>query len=94
MRQNCEISCDFRRGYEQAFEDVALGADGRIPPLPPSPYWKECARSPCGHERVQEWYAGYAAGANEAVACRGQSNYVYSAGVPDCDRRVTSSECR
>lgn len=84
MESECGVSCDFRRGFEQAFRDVALGSDGRVPAFPPAPYWKDGARSPEGHARAQEWFAGYATGAEIAVARRGVSNYVYTAGVPDC----------
>lgn len=62
------LSCDFRLGYEQAYVDVALGACGEIPPLPPANYWNVCARTPEGHARAQQWFAGYAAGVPPAKA--------------------------
>lgn len=62
------ISCDFRLGYEQAYVDVALGACGEVPPLPPANYWKASARTPEGHAKAQQWFAGYAAGVEPAKA--------------------------
>ncbi|SFH54040.1 hypothetical protein [Planctomicrobium piriforme] len=59
-------TCDYRLGYEQAFVDVAQGACGAVPALPPANYWKVCARTPEGHQRAQEWFNGYAAGAAAA----------------------------
>ncbi|MCA8996300.1 MAG: hypothetical protein KDA80_04930 [Planctomycetaceae bacterium] len=65
LQRSC-ITCDFRYGYEQAFVDIALGACGDVPPLPPALYWKEENRTAFGHQRAQEWFAGYAAGSSRA----------------------------
>lgn len=67
-RREQRLSCDYRLGYEQAFVDVALGASGDVPALPPANYWKSCARSPDGHQKAQQWFSGYAAGASRAKA--------------------------
>lgn len=66
-RGHC-LTCDYRLGYEQAFVDVSLGGCGDVPALPPANYWKNCARSPEGHQKAQQWFSGYAAGAVRAKA--------------------------
>lgn len=58
--------CDYRLGYEQAFVDVAQGAKGDVPALPPANFWTNCARTPNGHRRAENWFSGYAAGATAA----------------------------
>lgn len=75
-------TCDFRRGFEQAYIDVSQGASGAVPALPPPSYWKAKSRTPAGHQRAQEWFAGYAAGASRAVAYYGGYNQVASSGAP------------
>lgn len=55
-------SADYRCGFEQAFCDVATGYRGDVPPQPPAGYWSWRFRSDAGRCRVDEWYAGYAAG--------------------------------
>lgn len=62
----CKVSSDYRLGYEQAFVDVSLGGCGDVPALPPANYWTNCARTPGGHEKAQDWFAGYSAGAAAA----------------------------
>ncbi len=62
------MTCDFRRGYEQAFVDVAQGGWGEVPALPPANYWTNCARTPEGHEKAHDWFSGYSAGAEAAKA--------------------------
>jgi hypothetical protein len=59
---------DYRRGFTQAFVDVALGRTGQAPPVPPQRYWDVCFRSPCGQNRAADWYAGYREGAEIALA--------------------------
>lgn len=68
LSKNQCLNCDYRLGYEQAFVDVSLGADGQVPVLPPANYWKKCARTPEGHQKVQQWFSGYAAGAAYATS--------------------------
>lgn len=89
MHPSCK-SCHFRRGYEQAYIDVALGGSGAVPALPPPSYWKTSARSPDGHQQAQEWFAGYAAGAGSAVARFGGYNRVASSGVPGYEQIMYS----
>ena len=67
---------DFQAGFEQAYADVALGSDGQTPAIAPSPYWKSHQRTAEGHARAQQWLAGYAAGATQALECRGPFNRV------------------
>lgn len=61
-------SADYRCGFEQAFCDVATGFRGDVPPQPPAGYWSWRFRSDAGRCRVDEWYAGYAAGLMAARA--------------------------
>ena len=76
------LSCDFRYGFEQAYVDVALGASGAVPALPPADYWKRRARTPAGHQRAQEWFSGYSIGVSQAVSRYGCYNQVAASGVP------------
>ncbi len=69
-------SCDYRRGYEQAYVDVALGSEGQIPPVPPAMYWQSGLRTPAGHAKAEEWYRGYSDGARTAMPLRGEFNHV------------------
>jgi hypothetical protein len=77
-----KTGCDFQYGFEQAYVDVALGASGEVPPLPPERYWKKRARTPKGHQRAQDWFAGYAAGAEQARAQYAHFNHVATSGAP------------
>jgi hypothetical protein len=81
---NCypETSMDFREGFAQAYVDVALGSDGTVPAVPPERYWKTCKRNPNGYCDANEWFAGYAAGSQRALAsCWNAYNQVPSSGV-------------
>lgn len=75
------ITCDFREGFENAFEDVSTGSRGQVPSQPPPPYWNMCARSPDGHARVEQWYAGYRVGVDLALAHYGEHNHVHLAAL-------------
>lgn len=87
----CNNSCDYATGYKQAFIDVWLGADGQVPAAAPSRYWKTKYRTPEGRAHAEEWFAGYAAGAAQALAIRGESHRVASTGVgfPDYQPHVS-----
>lgn len=78
-----QLSCDFRYGFEQAFEDISLGACGDVPPLPPALYWKVENRTAVGHQRAQEWFQGYAAGAAVAKSIYEPYNEVGSTGIAE-----------
>lgn len=58
----------FRKGYEQAYIDVAMGDSGEVPPVPPEEYWAAHYRTPQGYLEVQEWFTGYKLGAEHALA--------------------------
>lgn len=74
-------SAHFCDGFGTAFVDIALGAHGEIPPVPPRRYWKLCYRTENGHAIAQEWFAGYAAGAARALSSRrAHDNNVASSG--------------
>ncbi len=82
---------DFQAGFEQAYADVALGANGQVPAVAPSPYWRSCQRTVEGHQRAQEWLSGYSIGASHALACRGPYNKVIASGsVGPCPSRSVS----
>ena len=78
----CRPTYDFQAGFEQAYADVAIGADGQVPAIAPSPYWKSCQRTAEGHERAEQWLTGYAAGAAQALECRGPYNRVIASNWP------------
>ncbi|QDU82206.1 hypothetical protein Pla110_39610 [Polystyrenella longa] len=75
----CEFSGHYEDGFEQAFDDIAEGGKGVLPPAPPSKYWAEKYRCPEGAAKVEEWYSGYHAGVQHAYM-RGvqHCNYVRS----------------
>lgn len=78
---NAPPSADVQAGYRAAFVDVALGASGEVPPVPPQPYWGNCYRTAEGHARAQDWFSGYETGAARAMAtCRQCFNKVPSSG--------------
>ncbi len=71
-----EISCNckdkpskaFRKGYQEAYVDIALGESGQVPPVPPEEYWAAHYRTPAGYLEIQEWFTGYKLGAEHALA--------------------------
>jgi hypothetical protein len=66
---NCHpgTNSDFRQGFIQAYVDIALGASGALPPVPPERYWKACQRDPQGYCEANDWFTGYSAGAQRAL---------------------------
>jgi hypothetical protein len=73
---------DFRQGFVQAYVDIALGADGTLPAVPPERYWKVCQRDPDGYCEADHWFAGYTAGAQRALAsCWHAHNQVPASGL-------------
>ena len=74
-------STDVRAGYRDAFIDIALGASGEVPPVPPERYWTVCYRTADGHARANDWFAGYRTGAGRALtSCRQRYNSVPASG--------------
>lgn len=72
-----DVSCHFREGFEQAYIDIAQGADGTPPGVPPERYWNTGYRNPEGHVRAEQWMAGYHAGAQAAIGeGRAQVNFI------------------
>jgi hypothetical protein len=59
---------DFGHGFRQGYEDVAGGATGCTPNLPPRKYWSVCYRSDEGQCAVVAWFDGYQHGAAVALA--------------------------
>ena len=66
---NCHpgTNSDFRQGFIQAYVDIALGANGVLPAVPPERYWRACKRDPQGYCEANDWFAGYSAGAQRAL---------------------------
>ncbi|MDA1017887.1 MAG: hypothetical protein O3A00_25945, partial [Planctomycetota bacterium] len=58
----------FRNGFEDAFDEIADGGDGVIPPIPPKKYWNTYYRSPEGKFYAQQWFNGYQVGVDMARA--------------------------
>lgn len=58
----------FRKGYQQAYIDIALGDSGEVPPVPPKKYWAAHYRTPAGYLEIQEWFTGYKLGSEHALA--------------------------
>lgn len=79
------LNCDYKLGFEQAYVDVAQGASGAVPALPPANYWRSWNRTAEGHARAQNWFAGYAAGSARAVPLYEPFNVVASSSVPGYD---------
>ncbi len=60
------IPADFKRGYIQAFVDVANGEAGDVPAVPPPRYWNTAFRSAQGRMAADRWFDGYRKGAADA----------------------------
>lgn len=56
------VTNDFAHGFREAYNDIALGRDQSIPPVPPQKYWYAYFRSPAGQRHIDEWYEGYRTG--------------------------------
>lgn len=57
---------DFRKGFLDAYGDVAEGGDGCTPAIAPSDYWGWQYQSAEGQDKVGAWFAGYPLGAAAA----------------------------
>ncbi|MBI1310289.1 hypothetical protein GC176_03200 [bacterium] len=58
---------DYKRGYTQAFIDVANGESGEVPAVPPPRYWNTAYRSERGRKAADCWFDGYRTGAADAA---------------------------
>ncbi|WP_145371509.1 hypothetical protein [Maioricimonas rarisocia] len=73
---------DFHAGFVDGYVDVAQGGSGVVPPIPPEAYWGAASRTPTGHQRAQDWFAGYSAGAEAALSsCCAAYNRVPHRGI-------------
>lgn len=61
------MPADYRKGFRQAFVDVAHGSDGELPAVPPPVYWNAHFRSDSGQQKAEYWFSGYRAGAAMAA---------------------------
>jgi hypothetical protein len=67
MADGCDLSEDFRDGYQQAYQDLALGKPACVPAVPPKKYWHAWHRSCAGRDDVEQWYAGYRNGLDNGL---------------------------
>ena len=73
----------FRNGFEDAFDEIADGGNGVIPPIPPKKYWNTYYRSPEGKVFARQWFNGYRIGVEMArVAGLDKMNQIATS-VPD-----------
>ncbi|MBM4000045.1 MAG: hypothetical protein FJ297_11005 [Planctomycetes bacterium] len=56
----------FAEGYRAGYVDVASGANGCTPALPPRKYWSWKYQTPEGQGKTAAWFAGYPFGAKAA----------------------------
>lgn len=61
------MPADYKKGFRQAFVDVAHGSDGELPAVPPPVYWNAHFRSDAGQRKAECWFSGYRAGAAMAA---------------------------
>lgn len=61
------MPADYKKGFRQAFVDVAHGSEGELPAVPPPVYWNAHFRSDAGQQKAECWFAGYRAGAAMAA---------------------------
>jgi len=60
-------SKDFESGFKNGFADYLYsGGTGAPPPVPPRRYWNFKYETPEGHKAIQDWFAGFRAGAESA----------------------------
>jgi hypothetical protein len=70
---------DYRLGFINAFQDVAIGHKGDLPAIPPKQYWNGCFRTGPMAQLAQDWFAGYCDGAEQARQCYGLNEVQVSA---------------
>lgn len=56
----------FGQGFRDGYADVAGGANGCVPPLPPRSFWTWKYQTGEGQAKVAAWFAGYPHGAKAA----------------------------
>lgn len=56
----------FGQGFRDGYADVAGGANGCVPPLPPRSFWTWKYQTGEGQAKVAAWFAGYPYGARAA----------------------------
>jgi hypothetical protein len=61
------MPADYKKGFRQAFIDVAYGSDGELPAVPPPVYWNAHFRSDAGQRKAECWFTGYRAGSAMAA---------------------------
>src|SRR5690348_180498 len=84
-RTHCdgEASSDFADGFKTGFADYLYeGPPGLPPAVPPFPYQLRRYATPEGHAAIEQWYAGFAAGADVARASGLRDNIVIPLSQP------------
>src|SRR5437868_3211430 len=60
---------DYEDGFKAGFIDyLQFGGSGQPPYMPPQRYWRAGYRTPEGHRAIEEWFAGFRHGVEEAKA--------------------------
>jgi hypothetical protein len=56
------ISKHYKAGFRDAFQDIANGESGEVPPVPPPKYWNTHYRTEKGKQCVELYFDGYRSG--------------------------------
>lgn len=62
------ISKHYKAGFRDAFQDVANGESGEVPPVPPPKYWNTHYRTEKGKRCVEMYFDGYRTGSALAAS--------------------------
>jgi hypothetical protein len=62
------ISKHYKAGFHDAFQDIANGESGEVPPVPPPKYWNTHYRTENGKQCVELYFDGYRAGSALAAS--------------------------
>ena len=62
------ISQHYKAGFRDAFQDIANGESGEVPPVPPPKYWNTHYRTKNGKQCVELYFDGYRSGSALAAS--------------------------
>lgn len=63
-----QFSPDYLAGFEDGLADYLMYGGNGLPPLvPPRKYWRHGYAAPYGYQAIQDWFAGFAAGAEHGM---------------------------
>ena len=79
-KPDCDVQHEhhFGKGFRAAYRDVASGANGCQPVMPPNHYWGPGYHTATGNAKIHSWFNGYSQGAVAAFQ-NGANKYI---GVP------------